>query len=69
MCLCHGLCSLGDHDVTGVSLAVQAADVVCVTCAGAGDPRLSSFRFRKVSALQTCASQTLHLDQAGDLLL
>ncbi|CAL8463239.1 g2773 [Coccomyxa elongata] len=27
---------------------LQAADVVCVTCAGAGDPRLSSFRFRKL---------------------
>lgn len=25
-----------------------AADVVCVTCTGAGDPRLSNFRFRKV---------------------
>ena len=28
--------------------SAQAADVVCVTCAGAGDPRLSAFRFRKV---------------------
>lgn len=27
-----------------------AADVVCVTCTGAGDPRLSNFRFRKVCA-------------------
>ena len=27
---------------------VQAADAVCVTCAGAGDPRLLSFRFRQV---------------------
>jgi len=25
----------------------QAADVVCATCAGAGDPRLAHFRFRK----------------------
>jgi regulator of nonsense transcripts 1 len=24
------------------------ADVVCVTCVGAGDPRLTNFRFRKV---------------------
>lgn len=27
---------------------LQAADVVCVTCVGAGDPRLQNFRFRKV---------------------
>lgn len=27
---------------------LQAADVVCCTCVGAGDPRISSFRFRKV---------------------
>ena len=27
---------------------LSAADVVCVTCVGAGDPRLSSFRFRRV---------------------
>lgn len=27
---------------------LQAADVVCCTCAGAGDPRLSDIRFRKV---------------------
>ena len=27
---------------------LQAADVVCTTCAGAGDPRLANFRFRKV---------------------
>lgn len=33
---------------TGVHARVQAADVICVTCAGAGDPRLSAFRFRKV---------------------
>ena len=29
---------------------LQAADVVCCTCVGAGDPRISSFRFRKVGA-------------------
>ena len=27
---------------------LQAADVVCTTCVGAGDPRLTNFRFRKV---------------------
>lgn len=27
---------------------LQAADVVCATCVGAGDPRLAHFRFRKV---------------------
>lgn len=27
---------------------LHAADVVCVTCAGAGDPRLTNFRFRRV---------------------
>jgi regulator of nonsense transcripts 1 len=27
---------------------LQAADVICTTCVGAGDPRLSHFRFRQV---------------------
>lgn len=27
---------------------LQAADVICTTCVGAGDPRLSKFRFRQV---------------------
>ena len=27
---------------------LQAADVICCTCIGAGDPRLSNFRFRQV---------------------
>lgn len=36
---------------------LQAADVVCCTCVGAGDPRISSFRFRKVGL--TCK---LHID-------
>jgi hypothetical protein len=36
-------------------LVVQAADVVCVTCAGAGDPRLSAFRFRKVKKTSLAA--------------
>ena len=27
---------------------LQNADVVCTTCVGAGDPRLTNFRFRKV---------------------
>ena len=30
---------------------LQAADVVCCTCVGAGDPRISGFRFRKVGWL------------------
>ena len=34
---------------------LQAADVVCCTCVGAGDPRISSFRFRKVGL--TCSLQ------------
>ena len=27
---------------------LQHADVICCTCSGAGDPRLSRFRFRQV---------------------
>jgi regulator of nonsense transcripts 1 len=27
---------------------LQAADVICCTCVGAGDPRLKNFRFRQV---------------------
>eukprot|EP00899_Mesostigma_viride_P002385 jgi/Mesvir1/12147/Mv00399-RA.2 len=27
---------------------LQSADVICTTCAGAGDPRLSNFRFKQV---------------------
>ena len=27
---------------------LQNADVICTTCVGAGDPRLSKFRFRSV---------------------
>ena len=26
----------------------QSVDVICCTCVGAGDPRLSNFRFRQV---------------------
>ena len=33
---------------------LQAADVVCCTCVGAGDPRISSFRFRKVGQAEVC---------------
>ena len=29
-------------------LLSQHADVICTTCVGAGDPRLSKFRFRTV---------------------
>jgi regulator of nonsense transcripts 1 len=32
---------------------LQSADVICCTCVGAGDPRLSNFRFRQVIIL-TC---------------
>jgi regulator of nonsense transcripts 1 len=27
---------------------LNAADVICVTCVGAGDPRLAKFKFRTV---------------------
>jgi regulator of nonsense transcripts 1 len=27
---------------------LQAADVICTTCVGAGDPRLTNFRFRQL---------------------
>jgi regulator of nonsense transcripts 1 len=27
---------------------LQAADVICTTCVGAGDPRLAHFRFRQL---------------------
>ena len=27
---------------------LQAAEVICTTCVGAGDPRLSDLRFRQV---------------------
>ena len=27
---------------------LQSADVICVTCVGAGDPRLKDFRFKQV---------------------
>ena len=37
---------------------LQAADVVCCTCVGAGDPRIAGFRFRKVhSRTWTASSQ------------
>lgn len=32
----------------------QSAEVVCCTCVGAGDPRLSNFRFRQVSHVDVC---------------
>lgn len=42
---------------------LQAADVVCCTCVGAGDPRISGFRFRKVGWLsfmgpESCGSSS-----------
>ncbi len=33
------------------SRILQAADVICTTCSGAGDKRLAKFRFRQVCAL------------------
>lgn len=33
---------------------LQSADVICCTCVGAGDPRLSNFRFRQVIILTSC---------------
>jgi regulator of nonsense transcripts 1 len=36
---------------------LQSADVICCTCVGAGDPRLSNFRFRQVKIYKLC--QTL----------
>lgn len=41
---------------------LQAADVICTTCVGAGDPRLSNFRFRQVlidEATQAMESECL----------
>ena len=34
-------------------VCIQTADVVCATCAGAGDPRLAHFRFRKARLLSS----------------
>ena len=34
---------------------LQAADVVCVTCVGAGDLRLNNFRFRQVLPTASCS--------------
>ncbi len=36
---------------------LMAADVICTTCVGAGDPRLSNFRFTKV-LLDECTQAT-----------
>jgi hypothetical protein len=36
---------------------LMAADVICTTCAGAGDPRLANFRFTKV-LLDECTQAT-----------
>ena len=33
---------------------LQSADVICCTCVGAGDPRLSNFRFRQVIIVASC---------------
>ena len=39
---------------------LQAADVVCCTCVGAGDPRIASFRFRKVSCCLVALTLLVH---------
>ena len=39
---CKSKCKLSDLFI------FQHADVICTTCVGAGDPRLSKFRFRTV---------------------
>jgi hypothetical protein len=33
---------------------LQSADVICCTYVGAGDPRLSNFRFRQVIIVASC---------------
>jgi len=40
---------------------IQAADVICVTCAGAGDPRLANLRFRKVGPYRNFVVRSLCL--------
>lgn len=42
---------------------LQAADVICTTCTGAGDPRLTKLRFRQVlidEATQACEPEALN---------
>ena len=50
---------------------LQAADVICVTCAGAGDTRLANYRFRKASfrlpAPPTLASSNSTIDEPSTL--
>jgi regulator of nonsense transcripts 1 len=41
---------------------LEAADVICTTCVGAGDPRLAKFKFRSVlidEATQSCEPESL----------
>lgn len=40
---------------------LQSADVICCTCVGAGDPRLSNFRFRQVTIYKPYAVLILTL--------
>lgn len=39
----------------------QSADVICCTCVGAGDPRLSNFRFRQVDIYMLLAMYNCHI--------
>lgn len=41
------VCVVKKTDLTDACF-LQHADVICTTCVGAGDPRLSKFRFRTV---------------------
>ena len=45
---------------------LQAADVVCVTCVGAGDLRLNNFRFRQVTPTASFPILLLHISKCID---
>ncbi len=47
---------------------LQSADVVCTTCVGAGDPRLTNFRFRKVRAQWAAGVVAMLQLESGSLL-
>lgn len=36
------------RNALGLHVCLQAADVICCTCVGAGDPRLAKMQFRSV---------------------
>ena len=48
---------------------LNAADVICTTCAGAGDRRLAKFRFRQVSVVSCLLSLVSCLLSLVDVLL